>query len=78
MDLEARSGYFRAKKSFRFENGGRIMSDEIIEIVDTMELAAMVSDLSDKLNLLRSEVDTIGNVLLQVLHTPAIQMEEEK
>ena len=54
------------------------MSDEIIEIVDTMELAAMVSDLSDKLNLLRSEVDTIGNVLLQVLHTPAIQMEEEK
>lgn len=45
------------------------MSDEIIEIVDTMELAVMVSDLSDKLDLLRSEVDTIGNVMLQLIHT---------
>ena len=45
------------------------MSDEIIEIVDTMELATMVSDLSDKLDLLRSEVDTIGNVMLQLIHT---------
>lgn len=50
-------------------DGGRIMSDEIVDIVDTMELAVMVSDLSDKLDLLRSEVDTIGNVMLQLIHT---------
>lgn len=45
------------------------MSDDIIDVVDTMELAVMVSDLSDKLDLLRSEVDTIGNVLLQLIHS---------
>ena len=44
------------------------MSDEIIEIVDTMELAVKVSDLADKVEMLRSEVDTIGNVLLQLIH----------
>lgn len=45
------------------------MSDEIIDVVDTMELAVMVSDLSDKVDMLRSEVDTIGNVLLQLIHS---------
>lgn len=59
------------------------MSDEIIEIVDTMELAEQVSALADKVNMLRSELDTIGNVLLQVLHgtlaiSPAIQTEVEE
>ena len=44
------------------------MSDEIIDIVDTMELAVKVSDLDDKVDMLRSEVDTIGNVLLQLIH----------
>lgn len=45
------------------------MSDDIIDVVDTMELAVMVSDLSDKVDMLRSEVDTIGNVLLQLIHS---------
>lgn len=45
------------------------MSDDIIDVVDTMELADMVSDLSDKVDMLRSEVDTIGNVLLQLIHS---------
>jgi hypothetical protein len=44
------------------------MSDEIVDIVDTMELAVKVSDLDDKVDMLRSEVDTIGNVLLQLIH----------
>jgi hypothetical protein len=39
--------------------------------------------LSSRVDMLRSEVDTVGNVLLQVLHgtlaiTPAIQTEEEE
>jgi len=54
------------------------MSDGIIDLVNTMELADLVSDLSDKVDMLRSEVDTIGNVLLQLIHArnQAIDLEE--
>ena len=59
------------------------MSDDIIDVVDIMTLAENVFRLEEKVDMLRSEVDTIGNVLLQVLHgtlaiTPAIQTEEEE
>lgn len=55
------------------------MSDEIIDVVDTMELASLVSDLDRKLNMLRSEVETIGHVLLQVIHREQnILLQEEE
>lgn len=44
------------------------MSDDILDVVDIMTLAEHVYRLSEKVEMLRSEVDTIGNVLLQLIH----------
>jgi hypothetical protein len=44
------------------------VSDDILDVVDIMTLAEHVYRLSEKVEMLRSEVDTIGNVLLQLIH----------
>ena len=44
------------------------MSDEIIDVVEDMIVQGLIDDLNQKVDMLRSEVDTIGNVLLQVIH----------
>ena len=45
------------------------MSDEIIDVVEDMIVQGLIDDLNQKVDMLRSEVDTIGNVLLQVIHS---------
>ena len=44
------------------------MSDDIHEIVEEMDVHDWIADFNQKMDLLRSEVDTIGNVLLQLIH----------
>ena len=46
-----------------------ISRDDITDVVDIMTLAENVFRLEEKVDLLRSEVDTIGNVLLQLIHS---------
>ena len=38
------------------------------QVVEDMILQELVDDLNQKVDMLRSEVDTIGNVLLQLIH----------
>ena len=56
------------------------MSDEIIDVVEDMIVQGLIDDLNQKVDMLRSEVDTIGNVLLQLIHArnDAIVRGEEK
>ena len=44
------------------------MSGEIIDVVEDMIVQGLIDDLNQKVDMLRSEVDTIGNVLLQLIH----------
>lgn len=55
------------------------MSDEIIDVVEDMIVQGLIDDLNQKVDMLRSEVDTIGNVLLQLIHArnDAIERGEE-
>lgn len=55
------------------------MSDEITAVVDEMIVQERIDDLNQKVDMLRSEVDTIGNVLLQLIHArnDAIERGEE-
>ena len=56
------------------------MSDEIIDVVEDMVVQELIDDLNQKVEMLRSEVDTIGNVLLQVIHArnDSIERGDEK
>ena len=51
------------------------MSDEIFQIIEEMELFDKIDMLESRVDLLRSEVDTIGNVLLQLIHARNDHME---
>jgi hypothetical protein len=55
------------------------MSDEIIDVVEDMIVQGLIDDLNQKVDMLRSEVDTIGNVLLQLIHArnTAVERGEE-
>ena len=44
------------------------MSDDIHEIIEEMDVHDWIDEFNQKMDLLRSEVDTIGNVLLQLIH----------
>jgi uncharacterized coiled-coil DUF342 family protein len=45
------------------------MSDDIHEILEEIEdVHDCIAEFNQKMDLLRSEVDTIGNVLLQLIH----------
>jgi len=51
------------------------MSDEIIDVVEDMIVQELIDNLNQKVDMLRSEVDTIGNVLLQLIHARNVVIE---
>jgi len=75
MDLDICQDNTSTELSVCESVGGRIMSDEIIDVVEDMIVQKLIDDLNQKVDMLRSEVDTIGNVLLQLIHARNVAIE---